>query len=91
MKSGEMLKGEAGGRISNKIVQEKKSPAGKALLAVAFFTCPCHLPIYILLLGGTALGGYITENKILSVTALSAAFVFSLLAGIQMIKSKQTG
>lgn len=69
----------------------KKSLAGKALLAAAFFTCPCHLPIYIALLGGTALGGYFTENKFLSIAALSAIFAFSLLAGMRMIKSKPIG
>lgn len=69
----------------------KKSLAGKALLAAAFFTCPCHLPVYIALLGGSALGGYVTENKILTLAALSAAFGFSLLAGLRAIKPKPIG
>ncbi len=59
----------------------KTSFLGKALLGAAFFTCPCHLPIYLVLFGGTALGGYMAENKILAVGALTAVFFFSLLSG----------
>ncbi|MBT3350656.1 MAG: hypothetical protein HOC91_03935 [Nitrospinaceae bacterium] len=93
--------GEAGGNISGEIapngglpsgISPKKSGlAGKALLAAAFFACPCHLPIYIALLGGTALGGYLTENTLLVAAALSAVFALSLFAGMRKIKPGQAG
>ncbi len=70
---------------------ETKSLAGKALLAVAFFTCPCHLPIYIVLFGGTALGGYFAENKGLSLVALTVVFIFTLLSGWRMLKARGAG
>ena len=65
-----------------------KGLAGKILLGAAFFTCPCHLPIYLILFGGTALGGYLSENKALAVGALTAAFLFSLLTGWKMTRAR---
>ncbi len=66
----------------------KKTLLGKTLLGAAFFTCPCHLPIYLILFGGTALGGYLSENMALAVGAMTAAFLFSLLAGRKMVKAR---
>ena len=63
------------------VLRVKTSFLGKALLGAAFLTCPCHLPIYLVLFGGTALGGYMAENKILVAGALTAVFLFSLLSG----------
>ena len=65
-----------------------KKALGKTLLGAAFLTCPCHLPIYLILFGGTALGGYISENIALAVGALTAAFFFSLLTGWKMVKAR---
>ena len=71
---------------------EGGSPArgltGKILLGAAFLTCPCHLPIYLLLFSGTALGGFFSENKGLTVGALTAIFLFSLLTGWKMVKAR---
>lgn len=50
---------------------------------IAGLTCPCHLPIYLALLGGTALGGVIRENMGLVFLGLTGAFVVSLLFGIR--------
>ena len=69
-----------------------ESPAkglmGKVLLGAAFLTCPCHLPVYLILFGGTALGGYLSENKALVVVALTVVFLFSLLSGWKMVKAR---
>lgn len=65
-----------------------KGLTGKFLLGAAFFTCPCHLPIYIILFGGTALGGYLSENIVLAAGALTAVFLFSLLTGWKMVKAR---
>lgn len=35
---------------------------GKLMLGVAFLACPCHLPIYAALLGGTAVGAVISAR-----------------------------
>jgi len=67
---------------------ESKGLLGKVLLGTAFITCPCHLPIYLLLLGGTALGGYLAENKILAAVALTLVFGASLVSGMRMVKTK---
>ncbi|MEE9240159.1 MAG: mercury resistance protein [bacterium] len=66
-----------------------KGLMGKVMLGAAFLTCPCHLPIYLVLFGGTALGGYLTENMALAAGVLTAAFLFSLLAGIKMVKARK--
>ncbi len=65
----------------------KRGLAGKILLGTAALTCPCHIPIYLVLFGGTALGGYLSENMGLVITALSAYFLFALLAGLRMVKA----
>ena len=67
---------------------ESKGLLGKVLIGTAFITCPCHLPIYLLLLGGTALGGYLAENKILAAVALTLVFGASLVSGMRMVKTK---
>ena len=67
----------------------ESSFAGKALLAAAFFTCPCHLPVYLALFGGTALGAYLAEYIWLSAAVLSVVFLFSLFAGVRMIKARE--
>ena len=65
----------------------KRGLAGKILLGTAALTCPCHIPIYLLLFGGTALGGYLSENIGLVIVALSAYFFFALFAGLRMVKA----
>ena len=64
-----------------------KGFAGNALLAAAFFTCPCHLPVYSVLFGGTALGAYLAEYVWFSAAVLTVVFLFSFLAGMRMIKA----
>ncbi len=66
-----------------------KGLMGKVMLGAAFLTCPCHLPIYLVLFGGTALGGYLTENMALVAGVLTAAFLISLLTGIKMVKARK--
>ena len=61
---------------------------GKMLLGTAALTCPCHLPIYLILFGGTALGGYLGENQLIFAIALTVLFLFSLLVGLRMIRAE---
>ena len=65
----------------------KRGFAGKILLGTAALTCPCHIPIYLVLFGGTALGGYLSENMGLAIAALSAYFFFALFVGLRMVKA----
>ena len=47
---------EPGRRAGTTPLKTQRSIAGKLMLGAAFFLCPCHLPIYLALLGGTAAG-----------------------------------
>lgn len=44
------------------------------LLGVAALTCPCHVPLVAVLLAGTALGGFITDNLLLLFGAFGLLF-----------------
>ncbi|MER3439536.1 MAG: hypothetical protein C4346_19160 [Chloroflexota bacterium] len=51
----------------------------RVLLAVSgFLACPCHLPLWLSVLGGTALGGVLADHRGLMVAAMSAYFVVAL-------------
>lgn len=68
-----------------------KKLMGKVLVGTAVVTCPCHLPIYLVLFGGTALGSYLADNKGLALGILSAYFAIALFAGLRMVKAKAEG
>lgn len=55
-----------------------------ALLAV--LTCPCHLPILLLLLSGTAAGAFLQENTAVAVGLLLPVFVLSLIAAWRLLE-----
>ena len=48
--------------------------------AIAVLTCPCHLPILLLLLSGTAAGAFLSENLGLAVLVLLPIFLLSAIA-----------
>lgn len=48
--------------------------------AIAVLTCPCHLPILIVLLSGTVAGAFLAENLFLAVVLLLAVFLLSATA-----------
>jgi hypothetical protein len=51
----------------------------RVVLAVSgFLACPCLLPLWLSLLGGTALGSVLADHRGLLVAALSAYFVLAL-------------
>lgn len=48
---------------------------------LAALTCPCHVPLYIILFSGTSLGAMLAENQWILFIALGISFpVFALLA-----------
>lgn len=48
--------------------------------AIAVLTCPCHLPILLVLLSGTAAGAFLSENLGLAVLVLLPLFLLSAFA-----------
>ncbi|MEE9275137.1 MAG: mercury resistance protein [bacterium] len=65
-----------------------KGLMGKVLVGTAVVTCPCHLPIYLVLFGGTALGAFLSENLALSFALLTVYFAFALLLGLKCLKPR---
>lgn len=63
---------------------------GGGLLAVTgFFACPCHLivtlPLFIIVLAGTALGSFLAHNTDLIYAFASIYFVVALALGIHFL------
>ena len=54
------------------------------MAAVAVITCPCHLPILLAVLTGSALGAVVQEYMVLSVLALTALFLASAWSAIRL-------
>ncbi len=57
-----------------------------ALLAV--LTCPCHLPILLLLLSGTAAGAFLQANTGLAVGLLLPVFLLFLIAAYRLLEKR---
>lgn len=49
----------------------------------AAFTCPCHLPLVLILLGGTAVGAAVMKNLPFVLLGLTVAFVYSLVQALK--------
>ncbi len=54
-----------------------------AFLGAAVF-CPCHLPVWAALLGGTALGAFLAQNLIWLFGVLTLGFIFFLSYGLRL-------
>lgn len=54
--------------------------------AIAVLTCPCHLPILVVVLGGTALGAVVSEHQGLAAIALTVLFVPSAWSAVHLFK-----
>ena len=50
-------------------------------LGLALLTCPCHLPLLLALLAGTALGAWLSQHVLLALLAMSGLFALALLHG----------
>ncbi len=48
--------------------------------AIAVLTCPCHLPILLLLLSGTAAGAFLSQNLGTAFLLLLPVFLLSAFA-----------
>lgn len=54
------------------------------LLGLAALTCPCHLPLLLVILAGTALAGALREHFALAFVVLAVVFVASLVFGLRI-------
>lgn len=54
-----------------------------AMLTLAILACPCHLPLLIVLLAGTATGAALQENFTLAAGALTVIFIVTLFLGLR--------
>jgi len=59
--------------------------------SLAVLTCPCHLPILLLLLSGTAAGAFLSDNLGLAALVLLPIFVLSGIATWRLLdRGEQT-
>ncbi len=62
---------------------------GYLLLITGFIACPCHLiitaPIILGIVGGTALGAFLTKNAIFIIGLLFLYFIVALLFGFKYL------
>ncbi len=63
-----------------------RSPKGYFLLALAFITCPCHLPLLLAVLAGTGLAGALSQYFGIVFLVLTVIFIASLALGLKAIK-----
>ncbi len=54
------------------------------MAALAIATCPCHLPVLLVVLGGTALGAALSEYAAVVMLAPSVLFALSAWAAFRM-------
>lgn len=66
--------------------EQSQDRRGYLHLAIAALTCPCHVPIYLMIFGGTALGGFLRENLLLFILGLTGIFLITLTRGLKLIK-----
>ena len=67
---------------------------GGVLLFTGFIACPCHFPLTlslaVVLLGGTAVGGFIAANSGLVYGIAGGYFIVALAAGWYLLSRKRS-
>jgi mercuric ion transport protein len=58
--------------------------------ALAFLTCPCHLPVLLLLLSGTAAGSYLSQNLGIAFLLLLPVFLLSAFATWRLLDTSKS-
>ena len=56
---------------------------------LAVLTCPCHLPILLRLLSGTAAGAFLQENTAVAVGLLLPVFLLSGFSAWRLLETKR--
>ena len=69
-----------------------RHPVARYLMAsFAVVTCPCHLPILLLLLSGTAAGSFLSQNLGVAFMLLLPIFLLSAIATWRLLDKKEDG
>ena len=55
---------------------------------LTFLTCPCHIPILLFLLSGTAAGAMLADNVWLVVAIIVPVFLYSAITAMLTFESK---
>ena len=71
---------------SNAPTDTRRKGKGYAWAALAVFTCPCHLPILVVLLSGTALGAALAENLATAAAVFVGVFLISVVVAMRLLK-----
>ena len=64
-----------------------RRPVGYLLALLAFLTCPCHLPIWLVLFAGSAFGAVLSENLMIAGAILVVVFILSGMGAIRRLKT----
>lgn len=64
-----------------------RQPGGYFLTVLAVLACPCHLPVLMLLLGGTVAGTFLADHFGTFVAVASIVFLFSLIGALHFLTS----
>jgi mercuric ion transport protein len=59
-------------------------------VGVAMLTCPCHLPILVAALVGTALGGWLSQHSLEVTLGMAGMFVLALLYSLRTLTRPET-
>jgi mercuric ion transport protein len=57
--------------------------------ALAVLTCPCHLPILLLVLSGTAAGAYLSQNLGIAFLLLLPVFLLSAYTAWRLLDQRE--
>ncbi len=68
---------------------------GGVLALTGFIACPCHLPLTLPLilgvLGGTAIGAFLSENQGLVYGVATGYFIVGIGVGVLLLQRRRTG
>ena len=62
-------------------------PLGYLLALLAFLTCPCHLPIWLVLFAGSTFGAVLNENLMIAGVILIVVFILCSVGAIRRLKN----
>lgn len=62
---------------------QAKTPLAYLWAALAFLTCPCHIPILVAVLSGTAFGAFLSEHFAVALLALTVLFLVFAAAAVK--------
>ncbi|VVM08192.1 hypothetical protein MAMC_02011 [Methylacidimicrobium cyclopophantes] len=67
---------------------ERKPLRGYLWAAMAILTCPCHLPILVVALGGTTVGAFLGAHLGIAAFGLVSLFSLSVLQAWRFLRKK---